>query len=457
MGSVSVVPGDNDFGFRRIGGGDNRRDLTPVKWDYLLRLANWLWASHPVAKKCVQNQRNFICGTGFRIQAVSENPAIRDQVQKVLDQWWALQEWDTELSRRVESLSVEGEWVYYCPPANPYTGNWRMCKVMPENVRDISRDRLNAEQLDCVHLVEALRTYHNGECQELQHFSIVRPCPWTGKLIGNALHLGINRLSAQTRGFSDLLAVADHLDLFDTVLFTEAERIQIQRAIVYDVVLKGQQGEASQKRIRELEQTGPPRPGAVNVHTSDEEWTILAPQLNVAEAIDFCRFLLSLSLGGLHTPEHWFAEGGDVNKATSDNMGGPAFAQIRERKREIVAFMARGAELALQRYQEVGVLPAEMTGADMAFQIVSRDPEQSAYQTIGAVLQAVGQGLLIGQSSGWFTPQEAARAYRQAATHLGLGEFPGVTDPATLEQAKAQVAAQMQMQPELKNVRPLAA
>lgn len=450
------IPGDSDFGYRRVTGEDDRRDLSPVRWDYQLRLANWLWASHPVAKKCIQNTRNFICGTGFRIQALSENEAIRNKVQGLLEKWWALNDWDTELSRRVESLSVEGEWVYYCPQPNPYTGHWRMCKILPENVKGITRDRLNAEQLDTVQLSEPIVTWHSGERRELEHLSILRVCCHTEKLVGNCLHLGINRLSAQTRGFSDLLAVADHLDLFDTVLFTEAERIQIQRAIVYDVTLKGTSGDKLTARKNELEQKGPPRPGALNAHTEDEQWQILAPSLNIGEAIEFCRFLLSLSLGGLHTPEHWFAEGGDVNKATSDNMGGPAFAQIRERKREIVAFQSRAAQLALQRYQEVGVLSPDLTADDLAFQIVSRDPEQSAYQAIGAVLQAVGQGLQIGQVQGWFTAAEAARAYRQAASHLGLGEFPGVPTAETLDAARQQVANQMAATPELKTTRPLA-
>lgn len=429
--------GDPACGFRRITKQDERRDLSPVKWEWQQKLGNWLWATHPIAKKCIKNHKNFICGNGFKVQAISEDETKRKLLQNLLDEHWSINEWEKELSRRVETLAVEGEWLYYAPPPDA-TGHFKLCKILPENVSVIEQDQEDAEKLGAVKLTTPL-ILENGIRTEVSELSVIRRDWRTKRLVGNALYLGINRLSGQTRGFSDLLVAADHLDLFDQVLFTEAERIGIQRAFVWDVLLQSKDPNKIASRRKQLEQNGPPRPGSVNVHDSEETWTCVSPELHLGESIQYLDILKAMICAGLDNPIHWLSEGGDVNKATASEMGGPAFAFSRERNREIITFINECLHLAIQRWKDAGTIPPDWTAADLAFQVISKDPEKVAYQTIGAMLQSLGQGLAIGQDRGYFSDQEAARAYRLAATHMGLGDFPGVPDPATLEQAKAQV------------------
>lgn len=432
-------PGSSDpsGGFRRITKQDERRDLSPVKWEWQQKLGNWLWATHPIAKKCIKNHKNFICGNGFKVQAICEDDTKRQALQQLLDEHWAINEWEKELSRRVETLAVEGEWLYYAPPSDA-TGHFKLCKVLPENVSIIEQDQEDAEKLGKVKLNTPL-IIDNGLRSEVTKLSVVRRDWRTKRLVGEALYLGINRLSGQTRGFSDLLVAADHLDLFDQILFTEAERIGIQRAFVWDVTDESKDEQTIAKRRKKLDQDGPPRPGSVNYHGPEVKWSCVSPELHLGESIEYLNLLKAMICAGLDNPLHWLSEGGDVNKATASEMGGPAFAFIRERTREIITFITECINLAIQRWKDAGTIPPEWTTADLAFQVISKDPEKVAYQTIGAMLQSLGQGLAIGQDRGYFSDQEAARAYRLAATHMGLGDFPGVPDPATLEQAKAQV------------------
>lgn len=436
------LTGDPWQGYRRLTrSSEKRRDLTPVRWDWQQRLGNWLWASHPVCKKALQNTKNFVCGDGFWPQSLCQTK-LREKIQSLLEMHWKINAWGPELARRVETLSVEGEWVYWCTPPHHSSGHIELCKILPENVEEVLRCPLNAERLDEVHLKFPLEFVSWGGKDLIQKFKLAH-WDWKSERVrGDGLMLGANRLSGQTRGWSDLLAIADYIDLFDTAIFTEAERIGIQRAFVWDVLIKGKgdiENKVTQRR-EELQALGPPRPGAVNVHSEDEEWSAKSVQLYLGETIEYLKFILMVCLGGTHNPEHWFAQGGNTNKATASEMGGPAFAHIRERKREIMTFMTLELEMQMQAWVDCGQLPRGLDPKDLAFQILSKDPEHNAYNTIGANLQSVGQGLVIASSQGWLTPQECAMAYRGAAADMGLGDFPGVPPDKTLEAAQQRVS-----------------
>jgi hypothetical protein len=52
------------------------------------------------------------------------------------------------------------------------------------------------------------------------------------------------------------------------------------------------------------------------------------------------RTIKNMNLAGAGFPEHWFAEGGNVNRATALEMGGPSLKMLLERQ-GYVAFMLR--------------------------------------------------------------------------------------------------------------------
>jgi hypothetical protein len=452
-----VPPQRSDDGFRRISGPDIRRDLADSDFDWHLRLCNWLWRQNPIAKRAIQNNRAFVASEGFRARATCANDRQRDNVQKLLEEHWSINEWEDELSRRVETLSVEGEWLYGVGQPNPDTGAIRLYKVLPENVDGITRCKLNAERLVEVQLRQDLtERLHCGTEQKLKRLAIAHLGP-DGIPAGNMLYLGINRLSGQTRGWSDLLVAADYLDVLDKLLFNETDRTKLARWFAMFVKLKGKRTEddllASRDRIL---REGLPKAGGILVHDETEEWSTQTPQLNTKEAIDLLRFVMSICFGALGMPWHFFSEGGDVNKSTASEMNSPIWASIRDRKRMIQAFFRMEFRLALYWYRRCGrmfwVDPANET-----FEVVSRDPERSAYDLIGKMLGELGTSLMIGQEAGWLTKADAGRAFRTAATYLGIGDFQDAPDVGDLNDASDQVDRVVELRrPQLENTYPLA-
>ncbi len=427
---------DSDIGYRRLTSADSRRDLSPVKHDRMLRIAHYLWRSNPIAKRAISNMRAFVASEGFRLRATSPNENYRAQMQRELDRHWELWRWDEMLTKRVETLAVEGEWIYLVLPPSRFSGHSVPGKILPELVQDIQRDPMDAETLRTIVLSAPVKIHQpDGTVRVTSELEIVHRGS-DGMLRGDVLYLATNQLSGQTRGWSDLLCVADWLDQLDTLLFTEVERVQFQRAFVWSVEIDAESEEALERRKEELKGEGPPSPGTVLAHSKTEQWQCLSPNLQMQDSVTFIKFVMMICFGGLSMPEHYFAEGGDVNKATSTNMTPPIFAWVRDRKRAVRLFMETAAELAVQNLVEVGVL-SSIPEAHRTWEVVSRDPERTAYDVLGQMLSTLAQALTLAVEAGWVKDHEAARAFRTAASDMGLGDFPVVSESEdTLDDAQ---------------------
>jgi hypothetical protein len=56
---------------------------------------------------------------------------------------------------------------------------------------------------------------------------------------GEVFYFAINKLPNSLRGRSDLMALADWLDLYDQYLFSEVERLHLLSAFVWDYKIEG--------------------------------------------------------------------------------------------------------------------------------------------------------------------------------------------------------------------------
>lgn len=429
---------------------DTRRDLTGMKQERMRDISRHLWRSNPVAKRGIQNLRSFVTSEGFAVRATAADESKRKRVQRYLDMWWRENRWELMLKKRIETLSVDGELFFWIAPPDS-RGMRKLCYILPEHVKSVQRDGLDAERLDKVILSPPLEFEYQGKKHRKAELSIADE----DHPDGECLILQINSLSGQTRGLSDLLVVADHLDGLDTLLNTEIERVQFQRSYAWFVEIDSEDESkviAARDNIRKL---GPPGPGSVHVHAKSEQWDPKSPRLHLEDSVAFIKMVLVLCFGGLYMPEHYFASGGDVNKATSQQMDTPIFTLTRDRKKDTKAFLRLGAEIALRAFAQAGVFVG-FSEEDFKFEVVSRDPDRSAYDLIGEMLLSLGESLRLGVEQGYLSDVEAAQAFRIAASGLGLGDFPGV-DEDSLSKARDRAEKMLERDREsLKSQYPLA-
>lgn len=433
-------------------GGNWRRDLPTNQYDKHLRVCQELWKENPVAKKGVQNFRSFVASEGFHVRSTCKDPKKQPILQTQIDQHLRINNWKFAAGKRIETLAVEGEWDYQILTPNPITGHCRIAKVNPEDIKAINPDALDSETMVTATLCNPrTETVYqpNGTHYTIEHteLEIVRRDPITGRLKGNLLHLPINQLTGQTRGWSDLLVVADYLDSMDLLVVGEVDRHRLMKVFAWVVKISGADPKTVLKRKQELRQEGPPQSGDLLITDGSEEWDTKTPALNLQESVLFCEFLLMLIFGGLNMPQHWYSQGGDVNKATAGEMGTPVMAQVRARKELVMEFLLWEVEIALWHLYEGGFLPPEITPKDLTIEVLSQDPERNTYQAVGQMLAELGAALDLAASKNWITGSDAGKKFRQAAESLGLGQFlEPLPSSATPEQMSAAIQESLRLQ-----------
>ncbi len=441
--------------------GRTSRDMASGFHRRLRQEAHRLAVSHPVARKAMRLRRSFVCQEGFRVEAVSGNPLV----QAHLDKHWEIN-WERSLNKRVESLGTYGELLFYAPPPNPYDGHYELCGLDRESIDEVLPCPYNHERPGHIRLNNPLQVRLAGEekLRTLNTLDIYAYDWQTDSFEGNCFYLGVNCLDTMLRGVSDLTPVVDWLDKFDSITWTEAERIGFMKAFLWDVTLKGTDvtGEAVKKRQNELRKS-PPRPGTINVHNESEVWQPMAPSLNTAESLEFLKFLFGIVWGGLDLPEHWYYSAASVNKASGEEMRDPAFAAIRDRKEDVAELLAMDGQIAIDRAKAIPGHPLYVlartegiTADTFEVRVTSRDPERNAYELLGTALQSLVGALVVATQEGYLSQAEAGKQFRQAAAVLGMGEIPAPEEELdSIEQAAGDIeAARQEQKPTLEGVYP---
>lgn len=357
--SPALLFGHDPEGFRPISGGHiSRRDLNPVAHNRMQQVAYYLYLVNPLARRIVEYTKNYVVGDGVTLRAT--DPAV----DRVIQKFWndPVNRMDFMLPESVRELSIFGEQCWLAA-VNPVNGLVRFGYLDPSEIEaiewgELALDAATGGDGDMVVSVPVavLRKSPNGQAP--RRFRIIRidedPESSTyGRLTGECFYFAINKARTASRGISDLFAISDYLDGYDKMLFGLIDRVGFSNAFIWDVLMKG----ATEDKIQEwLKEQKPPRPGSVRVHNEQVEWKAVSPSLNAGDFNEAARTIKNMNLAGAGFPEHWFADGGNANRASALEMGEPTLKTLIERQ-GLVAFMVRQAvEFAIDQAIAAGML-----------------------------------------------------------------------------------------------------
>lgn len=376
---------EDEEGWRRLTG-DSMRDLAPITLHRSREISAWLWQANLLANRIIELPLAFLLADGVKLTVPDP------EYQEVLQRFWndPINSMDLKLEKKVRELALFGE---QCYPAfvNELSGAVRLGYLDPALIATIVVDPDNPEQPIGIVTVKdkkgSARRYRiivNGDDDEL--FSARTQEIRATFTDGDAFYFTVNSLSSGVRGRPDLLASADWLDAYDDFLFGELDRAKYLRAFVWDVTLKGANDEAVKQRAKEI---APPSPNSVRVHNDSETWNAVTPGLQAADTTESARLLRNHVLGGNSVPEHWFGGGGDVNRATGESMGDPAFKIMSMRQRIIKHILEEIGRFAVRQHALARGLKVDFGKAD--YQVSAVFPEMIARDTsrFAAALQQV--------------------------------------------------------------------
>lgn len=416
-------------------------DLSPLTQERMQSLALHLYDRNALGKRILELTKDFVVGEGFDIDSADED--IKAQIER----FWC--DGQNDMAARVHAITLElglyGEQAL-AVFVNEASGAVRVVSISPTSIKNVisapgnpdiayAISLASSDGIDEQRYLKVIRedddpesaTYGQlvgqqpGETIKIGDreipFYVPAGLPGGNRLVG-CFFVAVNKVMAAHRGRSDLLPIADFLDLYDRLVFDEAERMSFLRAFCWDVTVKGNAGEA--ELATKAQQRGAPPPGTVNYHNESETWEPLSPALGSQDSSTTADLILSLIATGAGLPKHWLNGLMEVNKATASEMGEPGLKRLATRQEVVTAFLRRILCFVLDQAALAGAVkrPAE----DEKWDFTLSAPEMSSRDMVKATqaLQTMVQALGMADLNNWMDDETAQQALVMGLGHLGL-------------------------------------
>lgn len=424
---IGAIDAD-DFQFRRLTGKADK-DLSPLTHERMLKIAYFLWDTNPLAHRIIELTKDFIVGDGLTYTAEDE------KVKEVLDTFWnnSVNQWDLKQDQKALEIGLYGE---QCYPVfvNDVDGEVTLGYVDPLSINCVVTDPENSEVVKAIivksQLVgqqkskKVLATIQVDNDPKSKTFGLMIVPEGEIEILGvgnqkekvtptgGCFFFAVNKVSNAQRGRSDLLPLSDWIDAYDQLLFNRLDRASLMNNFVWDITIEN----ADDKKIKEfLANNPPPTPGSIRAHNQKVKWEAVTPDLKSADAQKEAKLIKSHILGGIGYPEHWFAEGGNVNRATAQEMGTPTFKKLTARQKYFVYMVEFMFKFVIDQAIIHKKLAPEV---NKNFTIIA--PEISIKDTaiLSTALQQITQSLMIAQNQNWISEETAREIFANVSRQI---------------------------------------
>lgn len=412
------------YGFSSIGQ-RGKRDFSKFTNDQIISTAWNSYQSNPIAERALEFRMAAILGRNTAPETDDKN------LQIILDQFWARNLANNHnLKRFVIAHSLFGELILpvfvrqsdgrvilgYVDQADleengimfhPQNNLERWAVVLkPDSKGNRKVFRIIREDEGTVYLDTVIAPKHPGKLITWQQAAIE---PWEVELLrandlteytGSCFYIDKNNLANQPRGYSDLLQSIDWLDANDTVLFSLAEKEELNTYFSWFVKLTGATPEAVKKRASEIRLQPPMGKGQANVHNDSEEWKLVSADLKQSGTDVTARATKKQALEGLNQPETWHNEMDTSNRATAEKADNPSNRHLEHEQADMVQWLTRILQFVSDQAEITGAYKPELDeDGNLVNQITIQVPEivkgdvvevSNAYtQTVNALVVSV--------------------------------------------------------------------
>lgn len=319
----AVIPGDgiDEDGLWRSITGERSSNLPEFQQARSITIAKYLFRSNPTGNRLLEMLTDFVLGEGVSLSFRNSD------VEKVVMRHWddPYNDWDLAMADYFQNYLLFGELLMPLFP-NAQNGHMRIGLQLAENIEGVQSDPENWRIPQQVTMKKRL-----GEDEGRRYRVVnVRETRDELKTVAEAHEPALFFTRGNpfgNRGISILYAIADLLDLLEQFMFSEVERSFLLKAFAFVVTETGSTKAEIDAAIKRGDYA-PPKPGTVLVANEKRKWEVLNPQLNTYDAWNGMRSLRNHLTGSVGIPEHWFSEGGDVNRATASEMAAPPLKRL---------------------------------------------------------------------------------------------------------------------------------
>jgi len=396
------------------------RSLDVIKQEQLIRVADYLFKTSPVAYRGVKLVAQYVVGSGFKIRAKD------DKVAEVLQEHWDDPDnnWDINQTRVLESLLVFGE---YVPRTfvNTINGHVTLGSLDPYLIKEVITDPENIAKvigiaqktsIDSPNTVtyRSVRIDQTGKLAK--DLPLYRGKNTIGRRVGEVFYFSLNRGLSARRGYSPLLVIADWLDVYERFAFMRAENRAKLDEWIRSVKCKG----FTQAQIDEFKQRFDRRPGAGKYifHNENVEISTISPNLNAADAKEDGLLLAGLILAGLGLPIHWvFNIGETTNRASALAMGDPTVMQLMSLQSYYGYILKSILQFHLDQVRIFS--SSKLNGVkpeDEGFELIAPPINVADEEKEARTLKDDTESVLVAEQQGWISKADAAKIWTNMAS-----------------------------------------
>jgi hypothetical protein len=162
------------------------------------------------------------------------------------------------------------------------------------------------------------------------------------------LHYAINRPVGGKRGESDLAPLLRWLTRYSAWLEDRVRLNRFRQTFLFWV--KGMFANLAERKSREAElNANPPSPGTVLVTDTTEEWDVLSPKLESADAEKDGLAIKKMIAAGSGNPLHFLAEPESSTRTTAEQAGGPTYRHYAARQTFFLWLLRDVARVVVRR------------------------------------------------------------------------------------------------------------
>lgn len=414
---------DSDFiGYRQAETNIYTRELSSISQDKMMDIAYWLWENYPLSKWIIEVIVSFVLAEGLPFSSKNE------KIYKILWNFWydSVNRMDLYFDKHLRELYIFGE---LCLPVkvSKANGRVRLGYIDPKQIKQVYVDPENVKIVIGVMLFpntgKESKKYKTVLSPEIENFlSVEAKKIRDGFLSGEVFFFSINNVSNAPRGRSELLDVADWIDLYENYLYDYAEKWSQQNSFVWDITVKGANATEVTKQVKTLVQAVN-KPGSAYGHNDSIELKALAPDLKSLDVDIGARIIRNHILGGKGFPSHWYGGGEDANKAVAGEMSVPTMKILSARQKYVKHILE-----SIFDYQIEQAIKADrvnnrdlisIDNINKAYEIVTPELSPVDLGKFGAVIKNVADGLAVSESQQLLDKQTSREVLANVLSFLG--------------------------------------
>jgi hypothetical protein len=177
-------------------------------------------------------------------------------------------------------------------------------------------------------------------------------------------------------------------------------------AFLWDIQLSGADAKTIDRK--RMQYAYPPDPGSIIVHNESEQWSAVQPKIEAGDAEADGRAIKMMIAMGAGLPEHYLADGGDVNRATAVEMGLPTFRKFQRRQDTFGLVIRTILDRVLEEATRAGTLPA---GVDRSYRVIFPELAPGDNSDLAVATSAVTPALVSAHQAGWVSKETAMRLF----------------------------------------------